>query len=237
MEYSIGDINSKISSCGAGGYYGASSAGANIALDDLFSASEFDAVKFINARFPDEKSLEDLDRFVVGITARIGAVDEASFVPKLFYGVMIYLFAKSFNIFKNRKYHAQCNHSLARANRLRRYPIDTNDIPNNTLIHPFLRISSWRPHSQDIQDAQVAIMELFANISSIKTQASQSERMVQEICADIKRLDYAKTHLQTTITSLKRLQMLITAVTQLEVSFNGRNRSLNRSSLLRYVSP
>lgn len=72
---------------------------------------------------------------------------------------------------------------------------------------------------QDIQEAQVAIMELFANISSIKTQASQSERMVQEICADIKRLDYAKTHLQTTITSLKRLQMLITAVTQLEVLF------------------
>ena len=35
--------------------------------------------------------------------------------------------------------------------------------------------------------------------------------MVQEICADIKKLDYAKTHLQSTITSLKRLQMLITA--------------------------
>jgi uncharacterized coiled-coil DUF342 family protein len=78
-------------------------------------------------------------------------------------------------------------------------------------------------YSQDIQEAQVAIMELFANISSIKTQASQSERMVQEICADIKRLDYAKTHLQTTITSLKRLQMLITAVTQLEASSRDRH--------------
>jgi len=41
--------------------------------------------------------------------------------------------------------------------------------------------------------------------------------MVQEICADIKKLDYAKTHLQSTITSLKRLQMLITAAGQLEV--------------------
>jgi hypothetical protein len=42
--------------------------------------------------------------------------------------------------------------------------------------------------------------------------------MVQEICADIKKLDYAKTHLQTSITSLNRLQMLIHAVEQLEVS-------------------
>lgn len=47
--------------------------------------------------------------------------------------------------------------------------------------------------------------------------ASQSERMVQEICADIKKLDYAKTHLQASITALKRLQMLITAIGQLEV--------------------
>jgi len=49
--------------------------------------------------------------------------------------------------------------------------------------------------------------------------ASQSERMVQEICADIKKLDYAKTHLQSSITALKRLQMLMTAVSRLEVSY------------------
>ena len=41
---------------------------------------------------------------------------------------------------------------------------------------------------------------------------------MNEICHDIKKLDYAKTHLQASITSLKRLQMLITAVGQLEVS-------------------
>jgi hypothetical protein len=40
---------------------------------------------------------------------------------------------------------------------------------------------------------------------------------VNEICHDIKKLDYAKTHLQSSITSLKRLQMLITAVGQLEL--------------------
>ena len=39
---------------------------------------------------------------------------------------------------------------------------------------------------------------------------------MEEICADIKKLDLAKTHLQTSITSLKRLQMLMMAVNKLE---------------------
>jgi hypothetical protein len=41
--------------------------------------------------------------------------------------------------------------------------------------------------------------------------------MVQDLCADIKRLDCAKNHLQTSITSLNRLQMLMSAVNQLEL--------------------
>jgi hypothetical protein len=41
--------------------------------------------------------------------------------------------------------------------------------------------------------------------------------MVQDLCADIKKLDCAKNHLQTSITSLNRLQMLMSAVSQLEV--------------------
>lgn len=68
MDYNTSSINSRNTSSGGGGM--------NVSLDDLLSAADFDAVKFINARFPDEQSLEDLDRFVVGITARIGAVDE-----------------------------------------------------------------------------------------------------------------------------------------------------------------
>lgn len=71
--------------------------------------------------------------------------------------------------------------------------------------------------TRDITDAQLAINELFGKIHDIKTKASQSEKMVQEICSDIKKLDCAKNHLQSAITSLKRLQMLITAVSQLEL--------------------
>ena len=47
--------------------------------------------------------------------------------------------------------------------------------------------------------------------------------MVQEICRDIKQLDFAKRHLQTTITALKRLHMLQTAVEQLKLMAEGRH--------------
>lgn len=59
----------------------------------------------------------------------------------------------------------------------------------NTLKKPFLLV-------EDICEAQESIEELFEKIRDIKLKASQSEKMVQEICADIKKLDYAKTHLQ-----------------------------------------
>eukprot|EP00958_Prasinococcus_capsulatus_P022721 scaffold3210_cov402-Prasinococcus_capsulatus_cf.AAC.23 len=61
---------------------------------------------------------------------------------------------------------------------------------------------------QDLAEAQQAIQELFAKIKEIKRKAEQSEEMVQEICRDIKKLDFAKKHLTTTITALRRLAML-----------------------------
>lgn len=45
-------------------------------------------------------------------------------------------------------------------------------------------------------------------VREIKTKAEQSETMVQEICRDIKKLDFAKKHITTTITALHRLTML-----------------------------
>ena len=68
----------------------------------------------------------------------------------------------------------------------------------------------------DIANAQVAIGDLFSKIQDIKHKAEQSEEMVQEICKDIRQLDYARTHLTTTITALKRLAMMVTAITRLE---------------------
>lgn len=70
--------------------------------------------------------------------------------------------------------------------------------------------------SRDVEEAKAAIKELFGKIRDMKAKAEQSEVMVQEICRDIKQLDFAKRHLQTTITALKRLHMLVTAVDQLQ---------------------
>ncbi|KDO54011.1 hypothetical protein CISIN_1g016342mg [Citrus sinensis] len=59
-------------------------------------------------------------------------------------------------------------------------------------------------------------------IREIKNKAEQSETMVQEICRDIKKLDFAKKHITTTITALHRLTMLVSAVEQLQVMASKR---------------
>ncbi|KAF9593221.1 hypothetical protein IFM89_020716 [Coptis chinensis] len=68
----------------------------------------------------------------------------------------------------------------------------------------------------------LASWELMFKIREIKTKAEQSETMVQEICRDIKKLDFAKKHVTTTITALHRLTMLVSAVEQLQVMVSKR---------------
>ena len=78
-------------------------------------------------------------------------------------------------------------------------------------IHAAVRAqcSTGKSTTQDVEDARAAIAQLFQKIKDIKSKAEQSEVhiallkpqfifhgvqvMVQEICADIKQLDYAKT--------------------------------------------
>ena len=86
------------------------------------------------------------------------------------------------------------------------------EISNTVQMHSLQRHQT----SHDIGSALSQIDELSGKMSNIKNKASDSEQVVEEICADIKKLDLAKTHLQTSITSLKRLQMLMTAVNKLE---------------------
>ncbi|OBZ90694.1 Vacuolar protein sorting-associated protein 53 [Choanephora cucurbitarum] len=84
--------------------------------------------------------------------------------------------------------------------------------------------------NKDLQKANQAIQELFKRIQDIKFKAAQSESMVQEITQDVKSLDYAKRHLTHSVTVLKRLQMLVTAVDQLEVM--SRNKQYKESAQL-----
>ena len=67
-------------------------------------------------------------------------------------------------------------------------------------------------YRQDLEHCKLEIQELFGKINEIRRKAEQSEVMVQEICRDIKKLDYAKKHLTYTITALRRLAMLINAI-------------------------
>ena len=71
---------------------------------------------------------------------------------------------------------------------------------------------------KSVQDAKSSVRELESRIFQIKEKASLSERAVLEITKDMKRLDCAKKHLQRTITTLKRLHMLVHAVEQLRLA-------------------
>ncbi|KAL6064374.1 Vacuolar protein sorting-associated protein 53 [Balamuthia mandrillaris] len=75
---------------------------------------------------------------------------------------------------------------------------------------------------EDLHQAKDSIQELFSKIHDIRRKAAESERMVQDICRDIKSLDFAKRHLTATITALKRLDMLVSSVDQLEVMSHKR---------------
>jgi len=57
--------------------------------------------------------------------------------------------------------------------------------------------------------------DLIERISSVKEKAHVSEEMVKSICSEIRSLDFAKKNITFTITSLKRLIMLITGIEQL----------------------
>jgi hypothetical protein len=69
-----------------------------------------------------------------------------------------------------------------------------------------------------VQDAKASVESLERRIRLVQEKASQSERAVLEITKDMKRLDCAKRHLQRTITTLKRLHMLVHAVEQLRLA-------------------
>lgn len=74
----------------------------------------------------------------------------------------------------------------------------------------------------DVARAKSNVVELHRRIKTVQSKALLSERAVLEITRDMKRLDYAKRHLQRTITALKRLHMLTHAVEQLRLAASAR---------------
>mmetsp|Transcript_69 Transcript_69/g.358 ORF Transcript_69/g.358 Transcript_69/m.358 type:complete len:834 (-) Transcript_69:43-2544(-) len=133
-------------------------------MDDwaALDRDDFDAVEYINLKFPTEHSLSLLPPYAALIQGRIAELD--------------------------------------------------NELSNAVAEQSSVGLTA----SKDLEEAQLAIQELVGKIRDIQDKAEQSELMVQEICRDIRQLDHAKRHLQTTITALKRLHMLVTAVDQLQ---------------------
>ncbi|KAK7473107.1 Vacuolar protein sorting-associated protein 53 [Stygiomarasmius scandens] len=76
-----------------------------------------------------------------------------------------------------------------------------------------------------MQMIQEMISELLGQMSRIREKATESEAVVRSITKDIQVLDLAKKNLILSMTTLKRLQMLVNALTQLEDQVKQRNYS------------
>jgi hypothetical protein len=75
---------------------------------------------------------------------------------------------------------------------------------------------------RELAAAKSATHGLFDRIEQIQTKARQTEATVEGICGGIRQLDAAKQNLTSTVTALRRLQMLVQAVDQLERSAGSR---------------
>lgn len=76
-----------------------------------------------------------------------------------------------------------------------------------------------------LEESSIAIQDLFTKIQEIKTKADNSERMVNDICRDIRDLDYAKRNLSTTTKALSNLQTIVQEMERLKTMLERRNYS------------
>lgn len=83
-----------------------------------------------------------------------------------------------------------------------------------------------------IQLIQEMISDVLGQMSRIREKASESEAVVRNITKDIQNLDLAKKNLTTSMTTLKRLQMLGNALTQLEDQMREKRYSEVAQTLL-----
>ncbi|KAI9356191.1 Vps53-like protein [Zopfochytrium polystomum] len=86
----------------------------------------------------------------------------------------------------------------------------------------------------EIEQCKSAIRELFERIRLIREKASSSEQMVQDITRDIKSLDQAKKNLVTSISTIKRLQMLAASLDYIKL-LAQRRQYLETSQLLQVI--
>lgn len=80
-----------------------------------------------------------------------------------------------------------------------------------------------------MSQAQEQIAELFTQIHHLRSGATESEIIVRDITREIKNLDIAKKNITSSITGIKRFQMLLVAFDQLQKQ-QGKGRRYKESA-------
>jgi len=114
---------------------------------------------------------------------------------------------------------------------LRQLRSQIDDLDEEILLAVRQQATCGSKAKEDLSHAQNAIKELSTKIGDIKKRADQSEVMVEEICKDIKVLDHGKRNLNTSISTLKRLQMIMLAVDSLK-ELSAKNQFSDCAKLL-----
>ncbi|KAK7195687.1 vps53-like domain protein [Novymonas esmeraldas] len=83
----------------------------------------------------------------------------------------------------------------------------------------------------DLKGAKEAVAQLYVRVSEIKTQASDSEEMVKDLCQNIRELDVAKTNLTASINTLRSVQLWMLQLQVLSASFDKRRFLQTRDAL------
>lgn len=91
---------------------------------------------------------------------------------------------------------------------IRRMSVKVKRLDNEIVSSVRAQMDSSASGKQELESAQASIRELAIKIQDIKEKAEASGKLVNEICKDIKSLDYAKTNLTVSINVLEKLQML-----------------------------
>ena len=86
-----------------------------------------------------------------------------------------------------------------------------------------------------MSEAQEQIAELFTQIHHLRSGATESEIIVRDITREIKNLDIAKKNITSSITGIKRFQMLLVAFDQLQKQ-QGKGRRYKESAQALSVS-
>lgn len=97
--------------------------------------------------------------------------------------------------------------------------------------------AAFSDDTQRLSQLQATLGELFTEVHHLQTGASESQSVVKDITRDIKTLDTAKSNITTSMTAIKRFQMLANGFDQLSRLAKAKKYRETAQSLLVSMSP